>query len=184
MGLALTALVGGFVVMSDPEGPPPSPSIAPSPPVHSKATPQPSPVSPPASAPASESEAKPAEAAAAKPAEAKPVEPVAVKPIRIQIVSKPPGAEIRYGTDVIGIAPVVLPVPPMIASHPIQASLSGHRDSEAFCRVTEADLKTGSVRCEVPLKRVKKTRSKASSSGSAAAKTKRPKSKPKIHMID
>ena len=180
VGLALTALVGVFVVMSDPEGPPPGPSIAPSPPVHSKSAPQPSPVSPATS----ESRAKPEEVVAAKPAEVKPTERVAVKPISIQIVSKPPGAEIRYGTDVIGIAPVVLPVPPMIASHPIQARLSGHRDSEAFCRVTEAALKTGSVRCEVPLKRVKKTRSKAPSSGSSGVKTKRPKSKPKIHMID
>jgi len=182
VGLALTALVGGFVVMSDPEGPPPSPSIDPAPPVHSKSAPQPSPVSPPAST--ASPQPKPAEAASVKPVEVKQAEPAEVKPVRIQIVSTPPGAEIRYGTDVIGIAPVVLPVPPMIASHPIQARLSGHRDSEAFCRVTEADLKTGTVRCEVPLKRIKKTRSKASFPGAAGAKTKRPKTKPKIHMID
>jgi class 3 adenylate cyclase len=170
LGLMFMALVAAFVLMSDPEGLPPSPSITPAPPMHTSPAATAAPVT---SAPSVAPEPAP-----------KPVAAPAVKPLRIQVISTPPGAEIRYGNEIIGVAPIDLPVPPMVASHPIQARLVGHRDSEAFCRVTEADLAAGTARCEVPLKRLKKARVKSTSSGTAAPKSALPKSKPKIHMID
>jgi hypothetical protein len=162
-------------MMSDPEGPPPRPSITPAEPVHgvpSVAAPQ-------------ETSRKVAPAATPPP---QPVAAPAVTPLRIQIVSTPPGAEIRYGKDTLGVAPLDLSVSRMVASHPIQARLQGHRDSEAYCRVTEEDLKGDTTRCEVSLKRLRKTRSKAPSTDSPPVKSSpskaKSKGKPKIHMID
>jgi hypothetical protein len=107
-----------------------------------------------------------------------------VKPIQIRIISSPPGAEIRYGDAVLGRAPVNLSVAPMVAGHPVQARLAGHRDSQMFCRVTEVDVAAGEAQCEVSLKKLRKTPAKAAPLGAVAPKSGATKSKPKIHMID
>ena len=138
---------------------------------------------------ATSKEASPKVAPAVTPPPApQPAAAPAVTPLRIQIVSTPPGAEIRYGKDILGEAPLDLSVSRMVASHPIQARLQGHRDSEAYCRVTEEDLKGDTTRCEVSLKRLRKTRSKAPSTDPPPVKSSpskgKSKGKPKIHMID
>lgn len=119
------------------------------------------------------------------PAEVAPPEPapkVAAKPFEIRVMSDPQGAEIRYGDDLLGTAPVILPVPPTVGGHPVQANLAGYRPGQAFCRIVEADLAAGFAECRVELRRQRKT--KARSKASAAKPRPKPKAKAKIHMID
>ena len=121
------------------------------------------------------------------PAVAKPVEASrkqAPAQLALKIVSDPPGAEIRYGSDVLGEAPVTLQVPSAIGGHPIQAHLDGYRPGQAFCRITEPDLTAGAVNCRVELRRLPKKKGKARAYKAAPKAPGKAKAKAKIHMID
>ncbi len=111
-----------------------------------------------------------------------PVAPVVAKAFELRITSSPPGAEIRYGDDLLGTAPVLLTVPRSVGGHPLQASLAGHRPGQAFCRVVEADLAAGFASCQVALRRQHKARARPKAP--AAKKPSQRKAKSKIHMID
>lgn len=111
-----------------------------------------------------------------------PVAPVVAKAFELRITSDPPGAEIRYGNDLLGTAPVLLTVPRSVGGHPIQANLDGHRPGQAFCRIVETDLPAGFASCQVELRRQRKARARPKAP--AAKKPLQRKAKSKIHMID
>ena len=119
--------------------------------------------------------------AEAAPAPLVPEKPKVPRTMPLRITSVPPGAELRYGDDILGVAPVTMPIPRSVGGHPVEATLAGHRISRAFCRVTEVDLAKGEARCVVELRRARKPRPKARPAPSPRRKA--PK-KSKIHMID
>ncbi|MDP6942525.1 MAG: hypothetical protein QF464_00115 [Myxococcota bacterium] len=150
----------------------------------------PAPATAPPTPPAPAAPVAPAQVAvpveAAQPEEVPPPAPTS---LALKITSTPPGAEIRYGDDVLGTTPLTLPVPRSIGGHPVQATLAGHHPNRAFCRITEADMAAGAASCQLTLKRVQKSRAKETAPPGSLTKPKRhlrpkAKPKPKIHMID